>query len=163
MHVYQTDTCAHMGCRTPYGHKQNVWWRGRTSSQWLQTNSQASFPFTEQKLIHSEGVFPCKSSPNSTRLLCRARHKLYHGPTHHYPSRTPPCNNTRIDRHVDPAEDNNDPSRREGGRIQIDRKLVKKRKLTAGELVVARRGDPDGGRKWQAAKVIKAMGQGSYR
>ncbi|CAM9497383.1 unnamed protein product, partial [Scytosiphon promiscuus] len=66
-------------------------------------------------------------------------------------------------RHVEPTEDNNDSSRRGGGRIQIERKLVKKRKLTAGELVVARRGGSDGGgRKWQAAKVIEAVGQGSY-
>lgn len=85
------------------------------------------------------------------------RHTDYAPPvetsTQHYP---PP-------RHVDPAEAQNDPSRREGGRIQIERKFLKKRKLNAGELVVARREGSDGAKKWEAAKVVEVVGQGSYR
>lgn len=42
---------------------------------------------------------------------------------------------------------------------------MKKRKLAAGQIVVARNRSSPGqsGRTWQPAKVVKADGQGNYR
>lgn len=56
---------------------------------------------------------------------------------------------------------------RHAGLIDTPMKAVKKRKLTVGQIVVARKrsgeDEGEGGRKWQPAKVINVDGQGRYR
>lgn len=58
-----------------------------------------------------------------------------------------------------------DCSPRHAGLIGTTKRAVKKRKLTAGQIVVARdrSGEDPSGRKWRPAKVIDSMSRGSYR